>query len=210
MFTLGRCLPFLLPLFIAFTALQIFFFVTTHKNDLIEGGLKHNTLEHYDSGVSRGKRAKHPLGAILPAFAVDRSEVFVSSIIERSERTSELLITTFLLCHYNLEAGQLKKQNSLVHPKEVRNWGPLIASKTKRINYKENGQREEVPKQKLYCRIKNFESSSTSYLTEAITMPNRLSGDSKCESPFGCLKMSYGRYRIRTQILSMFIYKCTY
>ena len=188
MSNLKRCLPFILPILIAFTALQIFLFVANHENDPIEAGLKHNTLEHNDLEHHRGKRAKHPLGAILPAFAVDRSEVFVSSIIERSEKTKELLITTFMLCHFNLEAGQLKKQNSLVNPKEVRNWGPLIASKTKHITYKENGQREESPSQKLYCRIKNSDGSQHTYTSEAMTMPNRLSGDSNANRRLDVLR----------------------
>ena len=188
MWSCKQCLPFVLPTLIALTALQIFLFVTNHKNDLIEGGLKHNTLEHYDTEELKGRRARHPLGAILPAFAKDRSEVFVSSIIERSERTQELLVTTFMLCHFNLEAGQLKKQNTLIHPKDVRHWGPLIASKSKHVVYKENGQREEKPTEKLYCRIKNSDSAHYSYISEGITMPNRLSGDSNANRRLDILR----------------------
>ena len=36
MWSCKQCLPFVLPTLIALTALQIFLFVTNHKNDLIE------------------------------------------------------------------------------------------------------------------------------------------------------------------------------
>ena len=177
--TMRRCVPLLLPLFIAFTSIQIFFFVVQRENNLHEDGLKHITLEH-PTQESRTEQ-------ILPAFAMDRSEVFLSSIIERSGQSTELVLTSFLLCHYMLEPGQLKRQNNMVNPKKIRSWGPLIASKTKHVKYLENGQRDETEETKFTCRIRNADNLEF-YHAEAITMPNRLSQDSNANRRLDVLR----------------------
>ena len=194
--SLRRCTPLLLPLIIAFTSLQIFFFVVQHENDLREGGLKHITLEHSTS-------SHDSIEQTLPAFAVDNSEVFLAALIERSERSTELVLTSFLLCHFMLEPGQLKRQNNMIHPKKMKSWGPLIASKTKYVKYRENGQREETGEDtKFVCRIRNTMSSSSSsflYEAEAISMPNRLSPDSNANRRLDVLrcKMEDSEYALK-------------
>ena len=61
--------------------------------------------EVYDRLRSQYKdgRELHRAGrGVLPFFAHDDSEYFLSAIIERSEESHALYITTFLLCHYML------------------------------------------------------------------------------------------------------------
>ena len=115
---------------------------------------------------------------VLPAFATDFSEVFMSSLIERVVDSDALVLTTFVLCHYTLEPQQLSKWNTLVDPSKAKEWRTVLTHpERKLVHYLPSGQRRDVPGALWSCRVRNAEGRRQ-YQSEGIFMPNRMTKDS--------------------------------
>lgn len=112
---------------------------------------------------------------ILPSFAADESEFFINSMIERSASSSDLYLTTFMLCHSILNPTTSKMNINKVHPAMRDVWRRVVAN-SKGTPYDLSGARDQSSSQhKYYCVI--IESSNSKpYTVAGVFMPNRLTG----------------------------------
>ena len=112
----------------------------------------------------------------LPTFAVDETEFILSSMIERSAQSSNLYLTTFMLCHYALRTAFTRTTLKKVHPIMKETW--LRASVNfKKARYHESGARMQEDFEEIFeCEI-SHSSKSTPYVVTGTFMPNRLTSD---------------------------------
>lgn len=103
----------------------------------------------------------------LPAFAVDKSELFLGSMIERESDSWTLHLTTFLLCH-----NMIRKDTANTHTKKLRNDRQTLLSwsqATLAFNHTPDHTVGRAPHSKYYCKIQ-ASSESLHY-----TVPGKLS-----------------------------------
>ena len=113
---------------------------------------------------------------ILPSFAADESEFFISSMIERSASSSDLHLTTFMLCHSVLNPSTYMMNINKVHPAAKDVWRRVVAN-SKATPYHLSGAREQLlDHRKFYCVIKES-SNSKPYTVAGVFMPNRLTDE---------------------------------
>ena len=113
---------------------------------------------------------------ILPSFAADESEFFISSMIERSASSSDLHLTTFMLCHSVLNPSTWMMNINKVHPATKDVWRRVVAN-SKATPYHLSGAREQLlDHRKFHCAIKES-SDSEPYTVAGVFMPNRLTGE---------------------------------
>lgn len=149
------------------------------RNNHVDG-IKSSTLEESADVISRRET--------LPVFAVDSSEVFLASLIERAEGSEALVLTTFLLSHYTLEPSQLNKWNNLIDPSRAKEWRLLLNNPEHlSVRYRSNGQREEVLGSDWTCRIRNAKDQRQ-YRSEGVFMPNRMTKDSNANRRMDVLR----------------------
>lgn len=116
----------------------------------------------------------------LPSFSSDGGDFFLSSIIERSSSSSELYLTTFLLCHHALEPPVAKLANYSkivnVDPGMKDTWRRAFA-KFQATRYYQSGAREQsLPDEMYYCEIQHSRESKP-YTVLGQFLPNRLTPD---------------------------------
>ena len=113
---------------------------------------------------------------LLPSFAADETEFLLNSMIERSAQSTDLYLTTFMLCHYVLRPVMSNTAVKKVHPIMKDTW--LRATvKFQAARYYESGSRkQEREDEKFYCTISHTENS-VSYTVPGVFMPNRLTSD---------------------------------
>jgi hypothetical protein len=112
----------------------------------------------------------------LPNFADDYSEYILSSMLERVSNSSELFVTTFMLCHEMLvprEEGPHEWRAIKVSANQRPLWQKAILN-FRRVQYNNIGARVQPPI--YYCGIKETEST-TPYLVQGHFVPNRLTLD---------------------------------
>lgn len=103
----------------------------------------------------------------LPAFAMDKSELFLGSMIERESDSWTLHLTTFLLC-----PSIIHKDTTNTHIKKLRNDRKTLLSWSRAalaFNRTADQTVGRVPHTKYYCKIQ-ASSGSLSY-----TVPGKLS-----------------------------------
>jgi hypothetical protein len=100
--------------------------------------------------------------AALPAFSIDKSELFLASMVEREDDTWNLYLTTFLLNRRMSKADKSKRtcHNVRSDKETLKSWGKHIMSRDD-VAYEESGCRG--PLTKYYCRIRA--TSSDQYYT---------------------------------------------
>lgn len=102
----------------------------------------------------------------LPAFAVDKSEIFLGSMIERESDSWTLHLTTFLLC-----PSVIHKDTENAHIKKLRNDRKTLLSWSRAalaFNRTTDQTVERAPHLRYYCKIQ-ASSGSLSY-----TVPGKL------------------------------------
>jgi hypothetical protein len=99
--------------------------------------------------------------SILPAFAKDKSEMFLSSMIEREADSWDLYVTTFLLCHQVLKPENFFAENRLIRddPESLTSWSEAITA-FNGTKYEYGGIR--ITPARYTCRI-TVSSSSAAY-----------------------------------------------
>jgi hypothetical protein len=121
---------------------------------------------------------------LLPAISNDNSELFLSSLIERSFHSPQLHVTTFLLNtamalpHKN----RMERINSMHYIFEEQ-WTEVIG-KMSRVKYATNGKRVNVT---YYCRIYNS-MKAKSYLVEGEFVSNTQSLDAHMNTRLDVLR----------------------
>ena len=112
----------------------------------------------------------------LPSFALDESEFAVGSIIERSGKSWNLHLTTFMLCHSIFEPSVGHSAVKKVHPVMKDTWHRAML-KFRNVRYHPSGARRiELDSEMIYCRI-THSSTSVPYIVAGEFMPNRLTSD---------------------------------
>ena len=112
----------------------------------------------------------------LPSFALDESEFAIGSIIERSGKSWNLYLTTFMLCHSILEPSAGQSAVKKVHPVMKDTWHRVM-SKFRNVRYHQSGARRiELDSEMIYCKIAHS-STSVPYIVAGEFMPNRLTSD---------------------------------
>jgi hypothetical protein len=114
--------------------------------------------------------------SVLPTFAADETEFFLNSLIERSAQSTDLFLTTFMLCHHVLRPVMSNTAVKRVHPIMRDTW--LRATlKFQAVRYYDTGARkQEHEVEKFYCQITHSEKSAT-YIVPGVFLPNRLTSD---------------------------------
>ena len=112
----------------------------------------------------------------LPSFAADKSEFFVSSIIERSSLGSDLHLTTFLLCHALFKISTVSNHVKKVHPSMKEIWRRASSSFESTRYHLSGARMQELQSETFRCRIYNT-PESLPYTVLGIFMPNRLTAD---------------------------------
>jgi hypothetical protein len=113
---------------------------------------------------------------VLPTFAADETEFFLNSMIERSAQSTDLFLTTFMLCHHVLRPVMSNTAVKRVHPIMRDTW--LRATlKFQAVRYYDTGVRkQEHEVEKFYCQITHSEKS-VPYTVPGVFLPNRLTSD---------------------------------
>ena len=169
----------------------------------------------YDKLRSQYKESKelHRSGnGNLPFFAIDDSEYFLSSIIERSEESHALYITTFLLCHFMLTP---KPFGHKVHAEHVSHaarsaWTRMMKN-VEEVEYTKSGDvktlsvsfakmlislllpnivnflGQRVSTEEYYCKLRHT-AASKGYYALGVFMPNNLSPDSNANRRLDVLR----------------------
>jgi hypothetical protein len=112
----------------------------------------------------------------LPAFASDKSELFLGSMIERESDSWTLHLTTFLLC-----PSVIHKDTGNTHTKKVKNDRKSLLSwsqVTLAFNRTADQTVGRAPHSRYYCKIQ-ASSGSLSY-----TVPGKLSATACCDSTY--------------------------
>ena len=125
-----------------------------------------------------------PQLSLLPAFASDKSEYMLSSIIERSALSSNLHLTTFLLSHHVLEPFSTIDQDGesltvrRVHPLMKETW-KRATNNFKKAQYLPSGARIQITfSDQFFCEIKHS-SNDSPYTVSGEFLPNRLTTDTR-------------------------------
>lgn len=157
----------------------------TIQNATAESPVVITIIKYINTTVTSPRRFSHiPIPAadffaektILPSFAADETEFLLNSMIERSAQSTDLYLTTFLLCHYVLRPVLSNTAVKKVHPIMKDTW--LRATlKFQAVRYYESGARkQEREDEKFYCQISHSEKSK-SYTVPGVFLPNRLTSD---------------------------------
>lgn len=91
--------------------------------------------------------------AALPAFSVDKSEMFLASMVEREDDTWNLFLTTFLMSHGVTRPDKTRKtcHNVRSDKETLKSWAQHIMWNDE-VPYTESGAR--VSTTKYYCKIR--------------------------------------------------------
>lgn len=112
----------------------------------------------------------------LPTFASGQSEFILGSVLERSSKSWNLHLTTFLFCHRMLQPSKSNLDKRIVHPAMRDTWRRAVM-RFKKAKYLASGaRRQKKENEKFYCKIAHS-SSSTSYTVSGDFVPNRLTSD---------------------------------
>jgi hypothetical protein len=106
-------------------------------------------------------------------MAQDFSDVILGSVIQRSFETTDLVLTTFMICHALLLPEHTHMGPIKVHNNVTEMWTRTIL-KFKETVYDSAGARQSIPA--IFCRISNTKERK-SYVVEGLFLPNRLTPD---------------------------------
>ena len=135
-------------------------------------GLSAKSLQPGDDLVPVPLQGAHMMS--LPGPALDKSELVMSALIERTSRSSRLHLTTFFL-NAAMVAPHENRQNKAerIRPDAVGTWKEVV-KKLSSVAYLENGKRS--PRVPYFCRVFNSQGS-VEYKVPGEFVPNRQTTD---------------------------------
>eukprot|EP01031_Cornospumella_fuschlensis_P026188 gene26188-31622_t len=104
---------------------------------------------------------------VLPAFTSDHREYVLSGLIERSPSSTQLIITTFLLCHNAaMPMRGSKRTIESIHASHVSSWQKAALHMEKTRYSKPMGVR--IPEAEYWCRIQTLARADGSVTSESV------------------------------------------